>query len=694
MTQIYPYNKLITLISCLKGLLYALILCAASLQAHASNPPSAYDFMKPSNIASVELSPSGRYIAFVGIKTNKYCIDRYGAMVVQTKARCKEKKKNYRSTHTILVFDLETLKVAKRLSVPENVYVAWLEWASDDRILAAISVPTTIGERGNGYIIGGSRIISIPLAADDYAVLFSDQKRLARQNRYLTKITNMLRSDPDHVIMPANKAGDLDLWKVNVLTGAAERIATGKSGTFYWYTDKTGAPVMRFDCVGRSCRKINVFAFEDEAWKKIKTFRTKPDEDEEEYDFWPIALAPTKGQFYVMSNEDDAERRSIKIYDVKTEEYVKTVFEHPEVDVGGAILDLQTGAYAGAWFYEDRLNYKFENTMLQKHYKGLNTYFNNNANVDLLGFSADGSKAIVYVTGPNNPGAYHIYDLETRNVTHLFGRRTDMDERLSTATDILKIPTRDGKPITAYYSYPASGKTQNTPLIVMPHGGPEARDYYDYDSTAQYFATHGYQVLQVNFRGSSGFGRAFAEAGYGEWGGLMQNDVIDATKYLYAQNLANDGNACMVGYSYGGYVSLYAGANSPELFNCFVSGGGLGDLLADLKHTKKDSGSDSETYEYWLKSMGHPKTDKDKLKAVSPIYMADKFKDPVLLIHGEYDSIVDVSQSRKMHKVLKKAGVDVQFVELEDVGHYDWDLETEILYLETVEAFLEKHLTK
>ena len=692
--QIYLETKTSAILSYFRAACCVLIICAMPLQAHATNPPSAYDFMKPSSFKSVELSPSGRYVAFISIETDKYCLDKYGAMVVQAKAKCKDKKKNYRSTHQISVYDLELSKGVANLTVPENFYVSWLEWASDGRILAALYKPTTIGERGNGYIIGGSRIISIPIGPGESAALFSDQKSVGRQNRSLTRITNMLRSDPDHVIMPAYKGGDLDLWKVNVLTGHADRIATGKSGTFYWYTDKAGAPVMRFDCVGRSCRKINVFAFEDDDWKKIKTFRTKPDEDEDDYDFWPIALAPTKGQFYVMSNEDDDKRRSIKIYDVKTEKYIETVFEHPEVDVGGAVLDLQTGAYAGAWFYEDRLNYKFENAKLQKHYKGLNTYFKNKANVDLLGFNATGTKAVVYVTGPNNPGEYHVYDMKTQNVTRLFGRRLDMDERLSTTTDILKIPTRDGKSITAYYSYPANGKTQNTPLIVMPHGGPEARDYYDYDAAAQYFATHGYQVLQINFRGSSGFGREFAEAGYGEWGGLMQNDVIDATKYMYAQNLARADNACMVGYSYGGYAALYAGANSPELFNCFVSGGGLSDLLADLKRTKRDSGSDSETYEYWLKSMGHPKTDKDKLKSVSPIYMADKFQDPVLLVHGEYDGIVDVSQSKKMFKVLKKAGVDVQFVELDDVGHYGWDVETEILYLETVEGFLEKHLTK
>ena len=358
------------------------------------------------------------------------------------------------------------------------------------------------------------------------------------------------------------------------------------------------------------------------------------------------------------------------------------------------MLGLQTGDYAGAWFYEDRLNYSFENPKLQKHYAALNNFFDNKENVHLLGFNTDGSKAVVYVSAPDNPGEYHVYNLKTQSVERLFGRHPDLGDRLATKMEILSIPMRDGKTITAYHAMPKTGASNNTPLLVMPHGGPERRDYFDYDAIVQYFTTHGYQVLQVNFRGSSGFGRTFAEAGYGEWGGVMQNDLTDAGKYLYAQNLASADNACIVGYSYGGYAALYAGATTPELFKCVVSGGGLSDILADIEKIRKAYSVDSESYEYWLKSMGDPKTDKDKLKSVSPVYLAKQFKAPVLLVHGEYDSNVDISQSRKMRKALKKAGKAVEFLKLEDMGHSNWDLENEVLYLETVEAFVSKHLTK
>ncbi len=409
-------------------------------------------------------------------------------------------------------------------------------------------------------------------------------------------------------------------------------------------------------------------------------------------------MTDTDGQFYVISDEDDAARRSIKIYDINSEKYIKTVFEHQHMDVGGVIRDLQTGAYAGAWYYEDRLNFSFEDPKLQKHFKGLNTYFDNVENINILGFNADVTKAAVYVTAPNNPGEYLVYDMTKHHVERLFGRTPDLGERLNTKADILEIPMRDGKSITAYHFTPQDrqpGKTsEKIPLLVMPHGGPARRDYFDYDTTVQYFTTRGYQVLQVNFRGSSGYGRAFAEAGYGEWGGVMQNDVIDAVKHLYDKNMASPDNACIFGYSYGGYVALYAGAMTPNMFKCIVSGGGVSDILADLKRTKNDYGKGSESYKYWLDSMGDPKADKGKLRAASPVNMADNFTAPVLLLHGENDYIVDISQSKRMQKALKKAGKSVEFLELEHEGHTITDLEKKILYHETIEGFLAKHLTK
>ncbi len=251
-----------------------MLLGMSAIRASASPPPSAYDFLKPSTYASVELSPNCRYVLFTRIETDKYCLNRYGAIVNQEKSWCTDINKLYRSTHQIAIYDLDDSKLLQTIPLPENYYVSWLDWASNDRFLAAIYTPTTAGNKGGNYriltnkkkrgiTIGGARILSLQVGSPDFAVLFNDLNHATWQNRNLANITNMLRHDPDHIIMPARKGGDLDLWKVSVLTGKAKKIAGGKDGTFYWFTDKDGKPILRFDCLGSRRQTINVYAYVD-----------------------------------------------------------------------------------------------------------------------------------------------------------------------------------------------------------------------------------------------------------------------------------------------------------------------------------------------------------------------------------------------------------------------------------------------
>jgi dipeptidyl aminopeptidase/acylaminoacyl peptidase len=615
--------------------------------------------------------------------------------------KCREKNAAYRSTYKILIHNLATEETVKVMPMPENFYVGWIQWASKDRLLASIGSATTVGKGGRSYKLGASRIISVALKKGEksdqhsFAVLFGDQKKVQRQNRYLSRITNSLPNDPKHIIMPAYRGGELDLWKVNIEDGTSDRLAAGAAGTFYWYTDKAGKPVLRFDCSSRTCRKVNIFSPEKTGgnWKLIKSFEVKPEDDEDDYDFWPIAPTDNPTQFLVLSDEDDDPRRAIKIFDLETETYVKTVYEHPSVDVGGALLDYKTGDYAGAWFFEDRLQFVANNPRLQTHYKAMNKYFDNQANISLRGYSEDGTKAVVYVSGNNIPGAYYVYDFASANLKLIFRTDPSLQDRLGSELDVLRIGMRDGQEITAYHRYPAGKKHANLPLLVIPHGGPELRDYNDYDGRVEYFVAQGYQVLQVNFRGSGGYGKKFAKSGYGEWGGRMQNDVTDSVRHLHDAGLASAKNTCIVGYSYGGYAALYGGASTPSLYKCVVSGGGISDIPMFLMYKRKDYGKDSETYDYWLDSIGDPKIVKNELAAKSPVNLAENFTAPVLLLHGENDGIVYAEHSRKMKKALEKAGKHAELIVVDDEYHSGWDLENEIFYHETVEAFLAKHLT-
>jgi dipeptidyl aminopeptidase/acylaminoacyl peptidase len=681
------------------------ILLPIAVQAQPADARASFstlDFVMPEAFDLVTLSPNGQYLAFTNVKIDKFCLGRGGQIIPREKSRCKDKWKRYRKIHRIIIIDLESDKILRSELLPDLLQVNWLDWANDNRLLAEIYIPTTLGSNGYYWSLGGSRILSIPRSGGPPTTLFEGQRRATRLFGTRGRVTNPLRNDPAHVILPNyNNSGRLDLWKVNVESGVASRIAIAMGGTFYWFTSPNGKPVLRFDCAGRYCLTIKVFAYvgPDKSevalkdWKLIKSFRLKFDAGLQDFEFWPISATTKDGQFYVLSNDENDERRTIKVYDITTEKYIETIFEHPQMDVSGAIIDLQTGEYVGASYYEDRMNASYVNGELQTHYDLLNEAFDNKENISFLGFSQDKKRAVVKVSGTNNPGEYYIYDLLSHELMLIMGIKPALGRRLPSSADIINFTARDGFNLTAYHHYPEGGTGPATPLIVMPHGGPEARDYFDYDKWVQFFVNRGYQVLQVNFRGSYGYGRSFAKAGYGQWGSVMQNDVIDAVKLLYANGSAAPQNACMVGYSYGGYVSLYAGATTPELFNCFVSGAGPSDLNEDLNMTRREYGIDSETYLYWQKSIGDPKQDAEKLKATSPVNLASKFEDPVLLIHGDEDYNVDIKHSKRMYQQLKRNDKQVEFVILKGEDHGGWEIESEIFFLETIDSFLQKYLS-
>lgn len=661
--------------------------------ASAQTPPSAFEFFSAPTYSQTVLSPSGSFIAMVHATTEKKCVNSTGQVSAYT-TKCGERNARYRANYQIVIYDVNASATVSVLPMPEDIYVQWLEWANDDRLLAAIARRTTTNLRGTKATIGGSRIISIPNGQGEFITLFEDSRAKSRANFDISTVTNLLRSDPDHVIVPAYMGNDLDLWKVNIQDGKYERIATGNLGTFRWFTNRDGKPIFRFDS-NLYGTKISVYAWSDEKnnWEHFKTFKLKNLNDEEGFDFEPVTDAEKPGQIYVVSHEENDARRAIKIFDIKSKEYVETVFEHDVYDVGGALLDVKTGEYAGAWYIADRLEQVFLDSRAQAHFRGLNAFFDNKENVRFLGFDSAGDKAVVYVSSPNNPGAYYIYDIKNARVAPIMTRREQLSKTQFGRAEILNINTRDGKSITGYLTLPPNYDAQNPPpLIVMPHGGPEVRDYYDFDAYSQYFAVRGYQVLQVNFRGSSGYGKDFAEAGYGEWGGLMQNDVTDAVLSLQQSGRAKPEQTCIVGFSYGAYVALYGAAATPDLYKCAAGISGASDLVASLSESKRQYGGDSETYDYWLKSIGDPKADEVTLTQKSPINLVEQIRAPVLLIHGEDDTIENVKQSQRMHKALTDAGRDVEYLELEFEGHRGWSLETQILVVETIERFLAENL--
>jgi dipeptidyl aminopeptidase/acylaminoacyl peptidase len=213
----------------------------------------------------------------------------------------------------------------------------------------------------------------------------------------------------------------------------------------------------------------------------------------------------------------------------------------------------------------------------------------------------------------------------------------------------------------------------------MPHGGPEMRDAFQYDPMLQTMAAEGWMVLQVNFRGSSGYGRAFADAGRRHWGDTMQDDIEDALKVVIASGEVDESRIAICGISYGGYAALMGAVKTPERYRAVVSIAGVGDLLDMMAYVGRTEGDLSLTYRYWVRTIGDPKTDRDALNKASPAERAKEIQAPVLLMHGELDPIVPVEQSRAMRDALKRAHRTVDYVEAVAEGHPQWTFDNNVM---------------
>jgi dipeptidyl aminopeptidase/acylaminoacyl peptidase len=225
----------------------------------------------------------------------------------------------------------------------------------------------------------------------------------------------------------------------------------------------------------------------------------------------------------------------------------------------------------------------------------------------------------------------------------------------------IQYPARDGTMIPGYLSVPPGREKKNLPLIVMPHGGPIARDVWGYFFLTQFLTSRGYAVLQMNFRGSDGYGPDWFFAAHQDWGGLTYDDVTDATKWAIAEGIADPSRVCMVGWSFGGYLAFVGAQRNPDLYRCAVSIAGIGDLAMLY-----DDGYHWVDAKIMQRQIG---TDREKLRKDSPREHAADFKVPVLFFQGDMDTQVASHQGDAMDKALTKAGKTHRYVKLPGADH-------------------------
>jgi dipeptidyl aminopeptidase/acylaminoacyl peptidase len=362
----------------------------------------------------------------------------------------------------------------------------------------------------------------------------------------------------------------------------------------------------------------------------------------------------------------------------------------PSAPAQGAIHDPATGLLIGLHaLVGDDERYTFFNPADERVWNAVVAAYPGDR-VRLVSWSNDRREILVRVDSATLGPAYALVDLAARTGSWLGAEYEGLK-----ASDIgpvrpLRFKASDGLELTGYLTLPNGRDPKGLPLIVLPHGGPAARDYPGFDWWAQAMASRGYAVLQVNYRGSDGFGWAFEKAGFGEWGRKMQTDLSDGVAYLASQGVIDPKRVCIVGGSYGGYAALAGATLQKGVYRCAVSFGGVSDLRSLIIYDRNRGGREAAT-RYWDRFMGAKDVNDPILARYSPLAQAASADIPILLIHGKDDTVVPLSQSTDMAEALRRAGKPVELVVQDNADHWLSLGTTRLEMLKATMAFVEKH---
>ena len=305
-----------------------------------------------------------------------------------------------------------------------------------------------------------------------------------------------------------------------------------------------------------------------------------------------------------------------------------------------------------------------------------------------VAFAEDPRKMLVYSEGNEDAGSYYYVDFSTGDAGQIAAAYPNLPEEWVTQKQAISYKAADGLEIHGYLTLPPFKDGKNLPLVVLPHGGPQARDTIDFDWQAQILASRGYAVLQPNFRGSDGYGESFVQAGHGEWGRKMQTDLSDGVRYLAGKGIVDLKRVAIMGASYGGYAAMAGATLDPGVYNCSVAIAGVADLKSFVEWKDKETGNmESASVSYWKDFLG----DQARWDAASPAKQAAQAYCPILLIHGTDDTVVPIDQSRRMEAALKAAGKPVEFVTYKGQDHWETVSSSRVDMMKAALNFLAKY---
>lgn len=564
-----------------------------------------------------------------------------------------------------------------------NVYVREIATGVEKRITSA-----TERDIAGFFWKGNDRIVYVQDSGGDenFHVYITDIKGgeardLTPFEKVKAGILDDLEDDPKHMLLEMNNRNPeiFDVYRCDIDTGELELLAENPGNITGWMTDHDGKlrAAAQTDGVNTS---ILYRTTEADEFRVLITTNFKET-------FTPVMFAYDNKLMYVESNLS-RDKTAIYTFDPEKNETLDLIFEHPEVDVGGILHSKKRKVITGFVYLTDRRHYKFVDSDREELQKSLEAFFPN-YEVSVADIDDDERRVIVRTYSDRTRGTYYLYDRQDNSMSKLADLSTWLKEENMAPMKPITYTARDGLTIHGYITLPVGVNEENLPLVVIPHGGPSARDTWGFDSEAQFLANRGIAVLQVNYRGSVGYGKAFWQAGFKQWGRKMQDDVTDGVLWAVEHGLADRNRLAIYGGSYGGYAALAGATFTPELYACAVSYVGPSNIFTLLESIPP----------YWkpfiemeYEEIGDPSKDRELLEKVSPVFHAEKIKIPLFVAQGANDPRVNKAESDQIVEAVRKAGKEVVYMVKDNEGHGFHNEENRFDFYRTLEEFFRKYL--
>lgn len=636
----------------------------------AGVPLPIADFTRYDELGTIKISPDGEFLAMTAGKGGS----------------------------AVLIFiSLKDMKPVHGIQARSRTEIAHFEWISPTRLIYQIaeyytgrSYPTLTGEIGAVDRDGKKHKFIYGYRAGEETIGTNLRRR--ESSNATPEVVSYLRGNDKQILITEQPWRQVGRWlredrdaqplitRLDVYSGNKSRHGIAPLAAAQVLTDRNDEVRFAFgyDVQGR-------FA---SSWKP------QPAADWQAFEFpefgadsvAPVALTDDGKGVYFTGVREGANFDGLYRLDPETQEIV-LVYAHSEADIDRLIFDAQGKSLIGVRVYTDRPRYHWltPDHPLARLYGALQRAFAGQE-AEITSLSDDGTRAVVFVWSDVNPGEYYLLDTRTMRADPLPPARAWIDPRNMRAKEAIELESRDGLRLHGYVTRPAGEGPH--PMVVIPHGGPHGvRDTWMYDPEVQLFASRGYAVLQVNFRGSSGYGRAFRNAGFRRWGTKVQDDIADATRWAIREGIAEDGRVCIYGGSFGGFSALMSAVREPELYRCAVGFAGVYDL--ELMHSTADIPNSRQGRAYLDDAIGR---NVERLREQSPAHHAERIAIPLLLIHGTEDWRVDFQQARTMTEALDRANKPYEWMSLKGEGHGVFDENVREEVYTRILSFLGRHL--